>query len=63
VELKKISMVVSRRRIGRLMKKNGLVSAYTVAQYKSHNGKCNESEVHNELNRQFKKKMPRKTFY
>ena len=32
VELKKLGLVASRRRIGKLMK-NGLVSAYTVAQY------------------------------
>lgn len=58
VELKKLGMVVSRRRIGRLMKKNCLVSSYTVAQYKIHQSACNESEVPNELNRQFQKKAP-----
>lgn len=41
-ELKKRGMVVSRRRIGRLMKKNGLVSAYTVAQYKPHKATVND---------------------
>jgi putative transposase len=30
-ELKKLGMVSSRRRIGRIMKENGLVSKYTVA--------------------------------
>ncbi len=45
VELKKLGMVVSRRRIGRIMKNNGLVSAYTVAQYKPHKTKFNESEI------------------
>lgn len=58
VELKKLGMTVSRRRIGRLMKKNGLVSVYTVAQYKPNKTACNESEVQNELNREFKKKHP-----
>jgi len=58
VELKKLGMVVSRRRIGRVMKKNGLVSAYTVAQYKPHKSKCNESDIGNELNRQFRKETP-----
>ena len=58
VELKKLGMAISRRRIGKLMKKNGLVSAYTVAQYKPHKSKCNESKVGNELNRQFKKETP-----
>ncbi|MDD4347215.1 MAG: IS3 family transposase, partial [Desulfitobacteriaceae bacterium] len=58
VELKKLSMVVSRRRIGRFMKNNGLVSAYTVAQYKPHKTTCNESEIKNELNREFQKDVP-----
>lgn len=57
-ELKKLNMIVSRRRIGRLMKKNGLVSVYTVAQYKPHKTKCNESGVKNELNREFTKETP-----
>jgi len=58
VELRKLGMVVSRRRIGRLMKKNGLVSAYTVAQYKVHKSVCNEAGIPNELNRQFQKLTP-----
>lgn len=45
---------VSRRRIGRLMNEMGLVSLYTVAQFKPHKSKCNEAPVKNELNRQFK---------
>jgi len=44
---------VSRRKIGRIMEINGLVSNYTVAQYKPHVDKCNESKVANELNREF----------
>ena len=39
------------------MKQNGLVSNYTVAQYKPHVTKCNE-EVANELNREFNTKEP-----
>lgn len=58
VELKKLGMVVSRRKIGRLMKKNGLVSVYTVAQYKVHKTTCNESEIQNELNREFERETP-----
>ena len=58
VELKKLGMIVSRRKIGRLMKKNGLVSVYTVAQYKPHSTRCNESDVKNELNRDFEKETP-----
>jgi putative transposase len=44
---------VSRRRIARIMKENGLVSIYTVAQFKPHKSSCNESQVNNELNRRF----------
>lgn len=49
---------VSRRRIGRLMKGLGLVSNYTVAQYKVHNSTCNEGPIKNELQRQFEQKEP-----
>ncbi len=53
VELKKEGYIVSRRRIGRIMKENGLVSTYTVAQFKVHPSSCNESTVTNVLDRQF----------
>ncbi|WP_141769930.1 IS3 family transposase [Bacillus massilinigeriensis] len=53
VELKKLGHQVSRRRIGRIMKDQGLVSSYTVAQFKPHSSKCNESNQKNELNREF----------
>jgi putative transposase len=53
VELKKLKHVVSRRRIGRIMQENGLVSNYTVAQFKPRKSSCNESMVANELERQF----------
>jgi len=53
VELKKRGLIVSRRRIGRIMQEQGLVSAYTVAQFKPHAQSCNESEQKNELNRKF----------
>lgn len=52
-ELKKLGLVVSRRRIGRIMKEQGLVSSYTVAQFKPHSNECNESNAKNELNREF----------
>ena len=52
-ELKKLDMTVSRRHIGRIMKENGLVSKYTIAQFKPHVDKSNESDVKNELNREF----------
>lgn len=53
-----MDLVVSRRRIGRLMKKNGLVSTYTVAQFKPHKTTCNNSNIKNELNRDFDKEVP-----
>lgn len=46
-------LTVSRLRIGRIMQEQGLVSAYTVAQFKPHVKSCNESEQKNELNRKF----------
>ncbi|MGV3139851.1 IS3 family transposase [Brevibacillus agri] len=56
--LQKEGRTVSKRRIGRLMKKNGLVSVYTVAQYKPHKSSCNDSPIQNELNREFTKNEP-----
>lgn len=53
VELRKRGLIVSRRRIGRIMQEQGLVSTYTVAQFKPHSKSCNESEQKNELNREF----------
>ena len=52
-ELKKLGWTVSRRRIGRIMKEQGLVSKYTVAQFKPTKSTCNESEISNVLNREF----------
>ena len=49
---------VSRRRIGRIMNELGLVSTYTVAQFKPHKSSCNEAPVKNELQRQFKQDEP-----
>jgi putative transposase len=53
IELKKKKWNVSRRRIGRIMKEQGLVSKYTIAQYKPPKSTCNESNTINVLNRQF----------
>lgn len=53
VELVKRDYNISRRRIGRIMNQEGLVSKYTVAQYKPHASKCNESNVANLVNRKF----------
>lgn len=58
VELKKRGHNVSRRRIGRLMKENGLVSVYTVAQYKPHKPTCNEAPIENKLDREFNQERP-----
>lgn len=52
-ELEKLGWTVSRRRISRIMKQQGLVSKYTVAQFKPTRTTCNESEVGNVLNREF----------
>lgn len=46
-------LTVSRRRIGRIMKEQGLVSTYTVAQYKPHKAVSNEEAAVNTLNREF----------
>lgn len=53
IELEKKKWTVSRRRIGRIMKEQGLVSKYTVAQFKPSRASCNESDVGNTLNREF----------
>ncbi len=53
VELAKCGYKVSRRRIDRIMKENGLVSKYTVAKFKPHVDKCNESKIANLVNRKF----------
>ena len=52
-ELAKETFEISRRRIGRIMKQEGLVSSYTVAQYKPHVTKCNEDKVANLVDRNF----------
>ena len=44
---------VSRRKIGRIMKQEGLVSTYTTAQFKPQKDKCNEAKVENILDRKF----------
>jgi putative transposase len=55
-ELKKLGIVSSRQRIGRIMKENALLSKYTVAQFKPYVDKCNEYKVKNVLNREFDQK-------
>jgi putative transposase len=50
--------VVSRRRIGRIMKKRGLVSAYTRKKYRIHASRSNEAAVPNLLDRDFNNQIP-----
>ena len=58
-ELERQGKQLSRRRIGRIMKQNGLVSNYTTAQFKVSKTTCNESQVKNVLNRQFQEQKYR----
>lgn len=52
-ELAKRDLIVSRRRIGRIMKQEGLVSTYTTAQFHPQKDTCNESKIANVVNREF----------
>ncbi len=60
VKLHEQGLVVSRRRIGRIMKEQGLVSTYTIAQYKPHKAACNEAETANVLARKFEQTEERR---
>lgn len=53
VELMKNGYKVSRRKIGRIMKENGLVSSYTIKHYRLHKTGCNNDKTDNVLNRKF----------
>src|SRR5699024_12513451 len=53
IELQKLGWQFSRRRIGRITKEQGLVSKYTVAQFKPKKSTVNESEIAKTLSRQF----------
>lgn len=55
--LAKEDVIVSRRRIGRIMKQEGLVSNYTIAQFKPHIDRCNESKIANKVNREFNNQL------
>nr|WP_156914131.1 IS3 family transposase [Paucisalibacillus globulus] len=59
-ELKKKGWQVSRRRIGRIMKAEGVVSKYTIAQFKPQKSTVNESDVGNVLDREFTQEQPLK---
>lgn len=53
IELAKLGHIVSKRRIRRIMQENGLVSSYTVKQYRVHHSKCNNDNIENRPNRNF----------
>ncbi len=53
IKLQDQGFSISRRKIGRIMKEQGLVSTYTVAQYKPHKTTCNEANTANVLHREF----------
>lgn len=53
-KLKDKSYNISRKTIKKVMNKYALVSKYTVKNFKVYKGKCNEEEVENELDRNFK---------
>lgn len=55
VKLKERDIIASRRRIGRIMKQEGLVSSYTTAQFHPQKDTCNESKIENIVDRQFNK--------
>ena len=48
--LNRKGIVISRRRIRRIMIKNGLVSKYTILQYKVHKTKSNKDKIENKVN-------------
>lgn len=52
-ELATVDIAVSRRRIARIMRQEGLVSNYTIAQFKPQKDRCNELKVKNIVNREF----------
>ena len=53
IELSKQGQTVSRRKIARIMKHEGLVSNYTIAQFKPHIDKHNEAKIANKVERKF----------
>ena len=56
VMLKRKGYTISRRRIGKIMTQYGLVSNYTVKQFKGHKAKTNEEKVENLVERKFNKR-------
>jgi len=58
VELAKKKHTVSRRRIAKIMRFNGLVSAYTIKKYRAHKSTVNNEQQPNIVDRQFNGKKP-----
>ena len=52
-ELGNMGIVVSRRKLARIMAENGLVSLYTTKKRKEEKSGCNEEKIENKLDRQF----------
>ena len=53
IELAKRNIIASKRRIRRIMDKYGLVSSYTIKQFKVHKTSCNEEKIENKVDRKF----------
>ena len=53
VDLLNSGLIVSRRKIRRIMNKYGLISNYTLKQYKVHKSDCNNDEIANIVKRDF----------
>ena len=58
MELKKRGLCVSRRKIGQVMKRRGLVSNYTKAHFKKTASAVNEALIDNKLQRSFSNRAP-----
>jgi transposase InsO family protein len=57
--LKNYGIIVSRRKICKIMKKYNLVSKYTIRNFKQKRTKCNEEKKENIVNRKFKNRKIR----
>ena len=53
VKLEEQNIIVSRRKICRIMKKHALISSYTVKQYKVEKSTCNNKQIKNKIDRHF----------
>lgn len=55
IKLQELGFQVSLRRIRKIMDLNGLVSNYTIKQFKIHKTTCNEEKIENIVNREFER--------